>query len=152
MYSNLKGFLDQYTRVVWVQFSNLKYIRNVWRVRDDGHLYDVTSKCCGVTITTRLVEWTLSIFEIRVFFCCFQELSGWGPRWGQKSLDLRSRDFCPHLEPRGELIVHYRPPMSFRYNMIWYDMLCCAVLCCAVLWCDVMWCDMITHARYDKVT
>ena len=38
-----------------------------------------------------------------------------GPRWGQKSLDLRSRDFCPHLEPRGELIAQYRPPMSFRY-------------------------------------
>ena len=39
-----------------------------------------------------------------------------GSRWGQKSLDLRSRDFCPHLEPRGELIAQYRPPMSFRYN------------------------------------
>ena len=32
-------------------------IRNVWRARDDGHHYDVTSKCCGVTITTRLIEW-----------------------------------------------------------------------------------------------
>ena len=44
-----------------------------------------------------------------------------GPRWGQKSLDLRSRDFCPHLEPRGELIAQYRPPMSFRYSIhcIW---------------------------------
>ena len=51
-------------------------IRNVCRARDDGHHYDVTSKCCGVTITTRLVEWTLSISEIRVLFCCFQELSG----------------------------------------------------------------------------
>ena len=51
-------------------------IRNAWRARDDGHHYDVTSKCCGVTITTRLVEWTLSIFEINVFFCCVQELSG----------------------------------------------------------------------------
>ena len=39
-----------------------------------------------------------------------------GSRWGQKSLDLRSRDFCPHLEPCGELIVQYRPPMSFRYK------------------------------------
>ena len=38
-----------------------------------------------------------------------------GPRWGQKSLDLRSRDFCPHREPRGELIAQYLPPMSFRY-------------------------------------
>ena len=38
-----------------------------------------------------------------------------GPRWGQKSLDLRSRDFCPHLGPRGELIAQYRLPMSFRY-------------------------------------
>ena len=37
-------------------------IRNVWR----AHHYDVTSKCCGVTITTRLVEWALSISEIRV--------------------------------------------------------------------------------------
>ena len=51
-------------------------IRNVWRTRDDGYHYNVTSKCCGVTITTRLVEWTLSISKIRTFFCCFQELSG----------------------------------------------------------------------------
>ena len=51
-------------------------ICNVWRARDDGHHYDVTSKWCGVTITTRLVECTLSISEINVFFCCFQELSG----------------------------------------------------------------------------
>ena len=50
-----------------------------------------------------------------------------GPRWGQKSLDLRSRDFCPHLEPRGELITQYWPPMSFRYiilpawnNIFWF--------------------------------
>ena len=43
-----------------------------------------------------------------------------GSRWGQKSLDLRSRDFCPHLEPRGELIAQYRPPMSFRYNIIYH--------------------------------
>ena len=50
-------------------------IRNVWRARDDGHHYDVTSKCCGVTITTGLVEWTLSISKINVFFCCFRELS-----------------------------------------------------------------------------
>ena len=56
MYTNSKGFLDQYTRVVWVYFPTWN-IRNVWRVRDDGHHYDVTSKCCGVTITTRLVEW-----------------------------------------------------------------------------------------------
>ena len=38
------------------------------------------------------------------------------PRWGQKSLHLRSRDFCPHREPRGELIAQYLPPMSFRYK------------------------------------
>ena len=25
MYNNSKGFLDQYARVVWVQFSNMKY-------------------------------------------------------------------------------------------------------------------------------
>ena len=43
-----------------------------------------------------------------------------GSRWGQKSLDLRSREFRPHLEPRGELIAQYRPPMSFRYNMSVY--------------------------------
>ena len=30
-------------------------------------------------------------------------------------LNLRSRDFCPHREPRGELIVQYRPPMSFAF-------------------------------------
>ena len=50
-------------------------IRNVWRARDDGHHYDVTSECCCVTITTRLVQLTRSISEIHVFFCCFQELS-----------------------------------------------------------------------------
>ena len=27
-------------------------------------------------VATRLVEWTLSISENKVFFCCFQELSG----------------------------------------------------------------------------
>ena len=27
----------------------------------------------------------------------------------------RSLDFCPHLEPRGELIAQYRPPMSFCF-------------------------------------
>ena len=41
-----------------------------------------------------------------------------GPRWG-KILDLRSRDFCPHLEPRGELFAQYRPPMLFRYITSW---------------------------------
>ena len=51
-------------------------IRNVWRARDDGHHYDVTRKCYSVTIATRLVEWMLSISEINVFSCCFQELSG----------------------------------------------------------------------------
>ena len=25
--------------------------------------------------------------------------------------------FAPHLEPRGELIAQYRPPMSFRYRI-----------------------------------
>ena len=44
-----------------------------------------------------------------------------GPRWWQKSLELRSRDFCPHIEPRGELIAQYRPPMSFRYRNHLYD-------------------------------
>ena len=48
-------------------------------------------------------------------YCAINSLLG--PRWGQKSLDLRSRDFCPHLEPRGELIAQYRPPMSFRYRI-----------------------------------
>ena len=28
-------------------------------------------------------------------------------------------DFCPHLEPRGELIAQYRPPMSFRFIIRW---------------------------------
>ena len=36
-----------------------------------------------------------------------------GSRWGQKSRDQRSRDFCPHRGPSGELIAQYRPPMSF---------------------------------------
>ena len=51
-------------------------IRKVWRVRDDGHHCDVTSKCCGVTITTRLFEWMLSMSEINAFVCYFQELPG----------------------------------------------------------------------------
>ena len=38
-----------------------------------------------------------------------------GSRWGQKSRDRRSRDFCPHCGPSGELIAQYRPPMSFRF-------------------------------------
>ena len=38
------------------------------RARDDGHHYGVTSKCCGVTITTCLVEWTLFIREKCVVF------------------------------------------------------------------------------------
>ena len=38
-----------------------------------------------------------------------------GPPLGQKSLDPRSRDFCPHREPRGELIAQYRPPMPFCF-------------------------------------
>ena len=47
----------------------------IFDARDDGHHYDVTSKCCGVTITTRLIEWTLSISEMNVFFYSFQKLS-----------------------------------------------------------------------------
>ena len=26
--------------------------------------------------------------------------------------------FYPQLEPRSELIAQYRPPMSFRYNIV----------------------------------
>ena len=39
------------------------YIRNVWHACDDGYHYDVTNKC-GVTITTGLLEWTLTFSEI----------------------------------------------------------------------------------------
>ena len=65
-----------------------------------------------------------------------------GPRWGQKSLDLRSRDFCPHLEPRGELIAQYRPPMSFHYNIpsgyiIRSSIFWCCI--CMLLWSLVNW-------------
>ena len=42
-----------------------------------------------------------------------------GSRWGQKSLDIPSPDFCPHHEPRGELITQYRSSMSFRYKLQW---------------------------------
>ena len=38
-----------------------------------------------------------------------------GSRWGQKSRDRRSRDFCPHRGPSGELIAPNRPPMSFCF-------------------------------------
>ena len=56
-----------------------------------------------------------------------------GPRSGAKILRLRSRDFCPHLEPRGELIAQYRPPMSFRYNPA------CVIHIQASLSCIVTW-------------
>ena len=49
--------------------------------------YDVASKWCGVTITTSLVEWTLSISEIKVFFCSFHELSS-----------LKNTDDCTNKE------------------------------------------------------
>ena len=32
-------------------------ICNVWRARGDGHHYEVTSKCCGATITTIKFSW-----------------------------------------------------------------------------------------------
>ena len=38
-----------------------------------------------------------------------------GSRWGQKFRDRRSRDFCPHRRPSGELIAQYRPPVSFCF-------------------------------------
>ena len=38
-----------------------------------------------------------------------------GSRWGQKSRDRRSRNFCPHRGLSGELIAQYRPPMSFCF-------------------------------------
>ena len=38
-----------------------------------------------------------------------------GSRWGQKSRDRRSRDFCPHRGPSRELIAQYRPSMSFCF-------------------------------------
>ena len=44
-------------------------------MRGDGHHYDVTSKCCGVTITTRLIERKLFFSEINVVFY-FEELLG----------------------------------------------------------------------------
>ena len=94
-------------------------IRNVWCARDDGHHHDVKSKFCGVTLTTRLVEWTLSISEINVFFSCFQELTGlkntngyqtkvWDKSkttWsvGGGGGKNASTDFYPHHEPSYEL-------------------------------------------------
>ena len=50
----------------WGSVSNFPTwnVRNVWRARGDGHHYDVTSKCCGITITKPLVECTLSVSEI----------------------------------------------------------------------------------------
>ena len=48
-------------------------VRNLWRARGDGHRYDITSKSCGVIITTVLVEWTLTFSEIIVVFYYFDE-------------------------------------------------------------------------------
>ena len=36
-----------------------------------------------------------------------------GSRWGQKSRDRRSSDFCRHCGPSGELTVQYQPLISF---------------------------------------
>ena len=73
----------RHVKYFWWQIVPMQESTNEWKKSNNfsnegtcGHHYDVTSKCCGVTITTRFVEWTLSISEIRVFFCCFQELSG----------------------------------------------------------------------------
>ena len=116
-------------------------IRNVWRARDDGHHCDVTSKCCGVTITTRLVEWTLSFSEINVSFCCFQELSGFKNTNGypNKAWDKSKTTWAvgiaqlthhevqgggqnPETEARGIFAPTAdradRPPMSFRYKTL----------------------------------
>ena len=69
-----------------------------------------------------------------------------GPRWGQKSLDLRSRDFWPHLEPRGELIAQYRPPMSFRYIISWTYMMLSKYPIHSFMW------DVHSHALTSQST
>ena len=43
----------------WCCFQHKIFV--MFGARGDGHHYDVTSKYCGVTITTCLVEWTLSV-------------------------------------------------------------------------------------------
>ena len=58
MYKDSMGFSDQYTQAIWVKFQR-QNIRNIWHARGDGHHYNVTSKCCGVTIMTGLAEWML---------------------------------------------------------------------------------------------
>ena len=143
---------DSWTNIherFWCNFPTWS-IRNVWRARDDGQHYDVTNICCGVTIATRSVEWTISLSKINVFFCCYEKLSifkntdgypnkvwdkskttraVWNcainsplrTQWGQKSFDLRPRNFCLRREPRGELIAQYQLPMSFRYKLLWWE-------------------------------
>ena len=70
-----------------------------------GHHDDVTNKCCSVTIPTSLVEWTLSLSEINVYSCSFQELSGfkntndYANSVGWKQNDMGGRHSRPQTRP-----------------------------------------------------
>ena len=87
-------------------------ILHVWpRARGDGHHYDVTSRPCGVTITTRVVEWTLSIYDINVFFCSFPELSSFEKRkW------LRSQSVELNQNDMGARYITINSPRSSRWG------------------------------------
>ena len=67
-----------------------------------------------------VIRWPIYILYIYIYrndmgswYCAIN--SPRGSRWRQKSRDRRSRDFCPHRGPSGELIAQYRPPMSFCF-------------------------------------
>ena len=52
---------------------------------------------------------------------CDKSKTTWAVRIAQlthHSVRGGGKHFCPHLEPRGELIAQYRPPVSFRYIII----------------------------------
>ena len=55
------------------------------------------------------VLWCMAV----VWYMSFYSKTTWAG--GQKSRDRRSRNFCPHRGPSGELIAQYRPPMSFCF-------------------------------------
>ena len=43
-------------------------IHNFWHTHGDRHHYNVTSKCCGITIMRSSVQWMLTFLEINAVF------------------------------------------------------------------------------------
>ena len=81
--------------------------------------------CCGLSVLYSETTWAVGIAQLthhkvqgggknpetggQGIFCPHRTADR-GPRWVPPV-----SGFCPHLEPRGELIVQYRLPMSFCF-------------------------------------